>query len=434
MFYKKLFLLLILLLFIITTSYCNLLYAVKSDTIWNENQFLQTRQERDFYIRAEMLLAQIDIGKGRVIFAYNRLLELHRAYPDISDIQTALISLESFLGLHLRALDRLESEAEKSSIDQTITAISNHINEQRRSSVRFEERLRFLNNNSETIRTLEGNIRHSPNIEIGVRTVLNYVTAEDIQRAYGDLGDFTTWRRKHELYGSYEFYSGTKLKLSLFTNERYFGGGLNLKAPLILGGADFFADLNRPVWDFTEGALDYAAVSRAGMQQFFTIRLNSRPMVRFAYNRYHVREFRNVSESFLLFGVWRIPIQVTRIPAFFEYGLSAEYLTNSKTNYNGSEHRYYPLIDREVHYATLGLRLETSTQFVAQSFFEIYLGWAYDRFGENGPQTGLVFLRQLSRDIEFKLFGGYGAVTAEGTASTTGFTVNAGVHLLWKFN
>ncbi len=428
---KLLYFFILLLLFFAVSLYSTI-SAGNSDSIPDSQLGQKTEQEKLVYKRTEILLAQIDVGQGRIKHAYSRLLALYGAFPESPDVLTALLNLESFMSIHLKALDRIENVAEIMPDNMTIAAIAAYIDDQRRSYVKVEERFRFLNNNREAISTLEGRLRLTPNIEIGIRTVLNYIVAKDIQRGAGAAEDLTTWRREHELYGSYEFFGGSKIRLSLFTNENRFGGGLNLQVPIMLGGAAFFADINRPVWDFTEGVLDYATVTRAGMQQFFTIRLDNRPMVRAAYNLYSIKDMRDVSESFTLFCIWRIPLRFTRRLLFFEYGLGAEYLIHLKTTRDHEKQSYYPLINREVHYATLGLRKDISTRFIAQSFFEIYLGWAYDRFGENGPQTGAVYVRQLTKDLECKLFGGYGAVTGEGATLTTGFTGNAGIHLLWK--
>src|SRR5262249_34924810 len=113
--------------------------------------------------------------------------------------------------------------------------------------------------------------------------------------------------------------------------------------------------------------------------------------------------------SWTVNGVGRLPLYYVNNNwdhrLFAEYGLDAEYRTDEKRGIDGTgtSYLYYPLVTREVHYGTIGWHQDLVTRYIDPSYWEAFGGYAYDRFGGNGPYFGARWVQQLDFNKEFQL-------------------------------
>lgn len=388
--------------------------------------------------RIEMLHAQIDLETGNQREARMRLEKLNEERPNNPQVLTALSNTEYYMGHEIKALSHIEQAQSLAPQDEEVAALQRRIVEDRRDYVMADADFQLIDDDIQIIGTLSGEKRLSRTDVAGIVLANNYVRGNGVQRADGRFGDFNGFRAAQEAYLRHAFDNGDEAKLSLFTNLDTIGGGLAYTMRYMQGNVTFFGDWHRPNWDFTEGVIDYATRDRVGVTQDFRIRPDIAPVITVAFNRYNVEDHSNVDESLTVTGVARLPLYYLdpsiKRNLFAEYGLDAEYRLNEErgittTAAGAVSYLYYPLVTREVHYATIGWHEDIDTPYIEASYWEAYGGLAADRFGGSGPYVGGRWVKQLNADSEAQLRASHSISFKETGADST----RLGGYVKYKF-
>lgn len=391
--------------------------------------------EKEARMRVDLLRAQIELETGNQREARMYLEKVNEEYPNKPGVLAALSNTEYYMGHNLKALDHIEQAYQLEPSDDGVRRLRDRIIDGRRDFVKADAEVQFIDDDIQFITELSGEKRLNRENVVGVVLGQNYVSSEGIRRADGRFGDFDMWRTRQEVYGRHELENGDAVRVSLYSNLDTAGAGIEYLARYFRGDISVFADYHRPNWDFTEGVQDYAVRDRVGFLQTFRIRPDIAPYISAAYNQYSVEDHSNVDQSVTVTGVARLPLYYLDASIdrrlFAEYGLDAEYRLDEErgTDALGNSYLYYPLITREVHYATVGIRDEINTPYIMPSFWEAYAGFAWDRFGGNGPYIGGRWVQQLDADKEASIRASHSISFKDTGADAT----RVGGYLNWKF-
>lgn len=430
---------------VVTTAYGSRLQTDFADKRGGDGNFtvaliplkpaVSPAQEREAHMRIELLRAQVELETGNQDLARMYLEKTNEEYPNQPDVLTALSGTEFYMGRELKAYDHIEQAHQIAPRNEEVQALRARINEDRRDFAKLDAQIELQDDDLEYIVTLSGEKRINRENVVGVVLAQNYVDAEGIRRADGRFGDFSAWRFTQQAYLRHQLENGDEVKVSAFYNEDEPGGAIEYLLRYYKGDVRLFGEYHRPNWDFPEGVLDSATRDRIGFTQTFRVRTDIAPQLTVAYNRYHVEDHSNVDESVTVTGIARLPLYYVdrgldhRL--FAEYGLDAEYRLDEErgTDAAGNSYLYYPLVTREVHYATIGWRQELETQYILPSYWEAYAGYAVDRLGGNGPYLGGRWVQQVDADKEAELRASHSISFRDTGADST----RVGGYLNWKF-
>jgi len=111
------------------------------------------------------------------------------------------------------------------------------------------------------------------------------------------------------------------------------------------------------------------------------------------------------------------------------YGVDGDYLIARETRLDGFLQPYYPIDidDSETH----ALDLSLGTLLAPGLRADAYAGFAYDRFGSNGPFGGLALTWSPGDNVDLTLSASHSAVS--GRSGEEGAVTRAGASLTWRF-
>ncbi len=387
-------------------------------------------------MRMAMLKSQLDLATGSQSEARDRLLELNERYPNNPNVLASLASVEWYMGYAVKAKEHITQSLALAPRNEDALKLLAQINENRRSFVKLDGEVQVLDDDVQAIAQVHGEKRVDNQNALGIVADNNYLMTNGVRRSNGDVGDYDAFRTRQEIYWRHDFDYGDQAKLSGYFNQKDVGVGGQYVARYAYGDINVDAEYHRPNWDFIEGALDYANRDRIAYGQNFRIRNDIAPNVLVAYNRYNVDGEDDVARSWTVTGVARLPLYYLDSGIdrrlFTEYGLDAEYRTATERGIDGIGNSYllYPLVTREVHYLTIGWRQELQTAFIDPSYWELFGGYAYDRFGGNGPYIDGRWVQQLDANTEFQLRFSQSIGFKDSSASA----FRVGGYLKWKFD
>lgn len=111
------------------------------------------------------------------------------------------------------------------------------------------------------------------------------------------------------------------------------------------------------------------------------------------------------------------------------YGVDGDYVIARETRVDGFLQPYYPIDidDSETH----ALDLSLGTMLAPGLRADAYAGFAYDRFGSNGPFGGLALTWSPTDNVDLTLSASHSAVS--GRSGEEGAVTRAGASLTWRF-
>lgn len=387
-------------------------------------------------MRMEILRAQLELQTGNQSDARERLMRLNEQYPNNPGILAALSSVEWYMGYSQSALENVEKSLALSPQNEAAIKLRDKIKESRRSFAKVDVEGQLLDDDTQIIVQLHGEKRVDNKNAVGIIADNNLLSAQGVRRSNGDIGDYDAFRTRQDLYWRHDFDNGDQTRLSAYFNEKDVGVGGQYLTRYAYGDIAVDAEYHKPNWDFIEGVLDFANRDRVAYNQNFRIRNDIAPNIQVAYNRYNLDGEDDVARSVTATGVARLPLYYLDSGIdrrlFMEYGLDAEYREETQRGIDGIGISYllYPLVTREVHYLTLGWRQEIENRFIDPSYWEIFGGYAYDRFGGDGPYIGGRWVEQLDANKEFQLRFSQSIGFKDSSASA----FRVGGYFKWKFD
>jgi tetratricopeptide (TPR) repeat protein len=393
----------------------------------------QVSQEGE--IRLELLHAQLDLETGHQARSRDRLQAINARYPNNPQVLAALSSVEWYMGNTPQALGHVNEVLVLAPTNEDAARLRNRIQESRRGFMKVDGEIQLLDDDTQILGQLSGEVRANQNNVMGIVADHNYVMAEGVRRGEtGAVEDTNELRVRQEVYLRHELDNGDQLKASGFFNMKTVGAGIEYLKRYMRGDITVNAEYHRSNWDFVEGVLDYVNRDRIAYSQNFRIRPDIAPSVTVGYNRYNLEDVEDVDRSVTVGATMRLPLYYvgSRIDPrlFAEYGLDAEYPMDVQhnTDPSGQDYRYYPLVTREVHYGTVGWRQEIPTDLIEASYWEAFGGYAYDRFGGNGPYLGGRWIQQVGLNKEFQLRFSHSIGFKQSDADST----RVGGYFKWK--
>ena len=362
-------------------------------------------------VRLELLHAQLELETGHQDASRERLEALNARSPNNPPVLSALSSVEWYMGRTPDALQHVTQVLALSPGNEDATKLRDHMQESRRGFVKADGEIQLLDDDVEIIAQLSGEQRVDEQNTVGVVADNNYVMANGVRRGEsGNVEDRNAFRARQEIYLRNELDNGDQVKVSGFFNMKTLGAGVEYLKRYFMGDITVGAEYHRSNWDFVEGVLDNVNRDRVAYSQSFRFRPDIAPSITFGYNRYNLENIDDVDRSWTLGALARLPLYYLDSEIdprlFAEYGLDAEYRTAADRGIDssGQSYLYYPLVTREVHYATVGWREAIDTDYIDPSYWEAFGGYAYDRIsGNNGPYVGARIIQQLGFNKEFQL-------------------------------
>lgn len=397
-----------------------------------------TGADREGQFRLEMLRAQLELETGNQSAARKRLEALNEQHPNNPQILAALASVEWYMGHNTSARRHINQSLVLAPNNQDAIRLRDSMHESQRGFVKVDGEVQLLDDDTQIVGQVHGETRIDGRNAVGIIADNNYVMAEDVRRGErGNIEDKNAFLTRQEIYWRNDLDNGDQVKVSGYYNQDTLGAGAEYMLRYFQGDIGLVGEYHRPNWDFVEGVLDRATRDRVAYWQTVRLKTDIAPWFLVAYNNYNTEFANDVAQSVTVTGQVRLPLyyigQTIDRRLFAEYGLDAEYRTETDrgTTAFGQSYLLYPLVTREVHYATLGWRQNLSTRFIDPSYWEVFGGWAYDRIGGgNGPYLGGRWVQQIDMDKEFQLRFSHSI----GFRDTDADSTRLGGYLKWKFD
>lgn len=400
-------------------------------TVLNPQAELQREQD----LRLQLLYAQIEHQNGEDEAAERRLAALQQYYPNNPQLLTYAASLQSSAGNSADALRLLNQAQTLAPENEDIANIRSSVGKQGLNNYfKADYEHRGIGDNSEHIGTLSGAVRATNKLEVGFNIQRDWIDAENIRRGSdGRIGDYQTERDRGELYAAWLMERGARAQASLYANNDTAGAGLSYDFNNDLGRTGLFAEYHRPYWDFVEAVYEHTNRDRIGARHYAQINPTLSMGLETSLNRYNTKVDEDVAKSalFRLSLVQRLQEQTSDRPFLgIGYGFDGEYMIGDRTARNtavsGGDYYLLPLRTREVHFLT-GI---VQHDITPSTHANIVGGWAWDRFGGNGPQIEGRLTQDITENVEAGVRARYGL---DRNSGYEGDATNVGAHLMYKF-
>lgn len=395
----------------------------------------QVEIQREQDLRLQLLYAQIEHQNGDDAAAERRIAALKQYYPNNPQLLTYAASLQSSAGNSADALALLNQAQTLAPDNEDIVAIRNNLGKQQINNyIKADYEYRGIGDNNEHIGTLSGAVRATNKLELGFNYQRDWMDTENIRRGSdGRIGNYKTERDRGELYAAWLMERGARAQASLFANNDTAGAGLSYDFNNSLGRTGLFAEYHRPYWDFVEAVYEDTTRDRVGARHYAQINPTLSMGLETSLNRYNTREDDDVAKSalFRLSLVQRLQQQTADQPYLgIGYGFDGEYMTGDRTARNTpvSAGDYYllPIRTREVHFLSGILQHDLTPS----THVNLIGGWAWDRFGGNGPQVEGRLTQDITDSVEAGVRARYGLDRNSGNSDSA---TNVGAHLMYKF-
>lgn len=396
----------------------------------------QIQQQRDQDLRLQMLYAQIEQQNGQTEAAQKRLAILQQYYPNNPQLLTYAAGIQSSAGNTSDALALLDRAQSLDPYNEGIADMRSGVGRSyvARNFVKADYEHRTIGDNNEDIGTLSGAARVADNVEVGFNAQHNWIDADILRRGTdGQIGSYKSERDRGEIYAALLLDGGARAQASLYANNDTVGAGVGYDFNNALGRTGLFAEYHRPYWDFTEAVYEHATRDRVGARHSAQLNPTLSLGVETALNRYNTKVDDDVAQSglFRLALIQRLQEKTATQPYLgIGYAFDGEYMIGDRTARNTavSQGDYYllPIRTREVHFLSGILQHDLTPT----THINLVGGWAYDRFGGNGPQIEGRLTQDITDDVEVGVRGLYGLSRNSGNSDDA---TNVGAHLMYKF-
>lgn len=397
------------------------------------NPQLEMQREQD--LRLQLLYAQIEHQNGQDDAAERRIAALQQYYPNNPQLLTYAASLQSSAGNSADAVRLLNQAQNLAPENEDIIAIRNNVGKQGLNNfIKADYEHRSIGNSNEQIATLSGAVRATNNVELGFNYQHDWLNAKGVRRGRdGRIGSYNTERDRGELYAAWLMERGARAQASVYGNEDTAGAGLSYDFNNDLGRSGIFAEYHRPYWDFVEAVLEQTTRDRVGLRHYAQLNPTLSMGIETSLNRYNTREDDDVAKSglFRLSLVQRLQEQTADQPYLgIGYGFDGEYMmgdrTSRSTAVSGGSYYLLPIRTREVHFLS-GI---VQHDLTPSTHATLVGGWAWDRFGGNGPQVEGRLNQDITDTVEAGVRARYGLDRNSGYDDDA---TNVGAHLMYKF-
>jgi hypothetical protein len=245
-------------------------------------------------------------------------------------------------------------------------------------------------------------------------------------RSNGVISQFSGNAVRTTLGLQHDALNGVQTAAALFVSSNRVGLGLNYRRPDDYGSTRLSIETRQANWDYLEGIVDGAFRDRAAIARTQRFNSNLTGNIEIGTNRYtRINEGRLASSNTLaaqlrlntLFGLQGVS---------GAYSVNGEYLDKrlTKTDSQGVAFTPLPIVNREIHSATLGYFRRTTLESKAVTTLDIYAGFGKDRYARQGELMGATVSYE-NGPIEIKARLGYvrNLSRTKGSSSSVGISM-----------
>ncbi len=387
--------------------------------------------------RLRLLEAQLLVLTGRLGEARQQYQALRAAMPERAEPVSGLASVEHQAGRWRRSMALYREAVLLDPADPSLAATLAAIERERAPRLRAEFEYRHLEHGVSTAEadTVIGEVggfqAFGEGWRLGVTFGLAHVSASQLQRANGAVGPFSGERQHFELFVQYDAPGGATVIGSVFGTEETAGVGLRAQLPDDSGFTTLRADYHRPNWDFVESIVEHGTRDRLAVGRFQRLLPGLTARLEAGFNRYGIPDDEDLVRTWSVTGELRLS-DIGGIKGLtVAYGLDSEYVSHRSVRHDSAGNVFLPLpvLDREVHLATVGYVGSLGSGMEAgRLVYQAYGGYGADRYGRSGPLVSAIIGYSIG-SFEFQLRASY----VNNISRTRGTGTTVGGVLTWVF-
>ncbi len=381
--------------------------------------------------RLRLLAAQLAARTGRLEQAKSRFEALRLEAPQRPEPVAGIAAVEQQAGRWRQSLALYAEAATLGSDRNDFGAAMSSIEREQAPRARVDAEHRQQRSGTlggaVDVDTLRASWQHrtGPGWQLGGVVEAAHVDAEGVLRATGSVERFSGRRERAELVAQYDSLDGTITAASLHAQGNDAGFGLSQRRIDDAGLTTLSAELRRPTWDYVEGIVERASRDRVAVTRLHRFRPTVVGRIEVGLNRYRYPEMGEVARTATLSGDirWSEVGGIAGLNAIYRF--DGEYVRSLATRPAASGALFHPLpiLDREVHAATLGYaRTAGDLQHGSTTTVDGYAGYGSDRYARSGPIVGAA-VTWLRGAVELQLRAAH--VRHIGSARSTYSTVGA---------
>ena len=434
-------------------------FAVVSAPVDQVSPQVETQRQED--LRLQLLYARIEQETGQQQRAQQRLAALQQYYPQDPQLLGYRASVAGANGdtqqervLLAQAETYAPENEDLAQLMHNLDAVGSSSGPTTRGMtpqfLKVDEEYRSYGPHDEYITTLSGVVKADSANEIGFNIQGDAIRPDNILQPTTGLGTSEDAERYNaEIFLAHYFENGNRLQGSVFMDQspksqtsliagnpendnQTYGGGLYYAFGNALGRTELLGEYHKPYWDYPEAVFDRANRDRVGLRHYANLDANDTLGIETSINRYNIALGTNQEDTalFRLSLVHQLQQQTRTQPYFgIGYGFDGEYSLGHHTTLDNGALAYHPFdwTNREVHFLS-GIYRDDWTPTTHAT---LVAGYAYDRYGENGPAVEARLNQDLSKQWEIGARARYGLETS--SSSSDNDAVNVGAHLMYKF-
>lgn len=336
------------------------------------------------HLRMQLLASRVDLETGNEKAALKRLNALSPAYLRDAQLMAYTANVENYVGRWRRASTLLADAQKLTPDNEDIAQLKRVIDRQHGQHVKADYEWKQTGKTTENIPTLSGFAYVQPFTRVGFKAQNNRIHAKNITNSGGMVGDFKDDKQRGELYVQNDREDGSHLKGSLYANNDTIGAGGEYGFYHAFGRSVIELDYHKPFWEFPQAVLADASRDRFGIRHEKRLTKTVFLTGNAGYNLYNVDVEDNVQQTINLnFSLIKNLYAVEGKYFSLSYGFDGEYtLSNDKrTTTGGVTYDPFDMPNREVHSLNALGRYEWGENTLLGGS----AGWAFDRYGGNGP-------------------------------------------------
>lgn len=346
-------------------------------------------QVSDQHLRIELLKAEIMLGKGDYTQALAKYKALEIEYPENPYPLIGQASINNYQGFWENALQKLDKAQTIEPDNRDVARVRKRIFDLKRTQLTAGIEYRSTNDiESGPVSVLRGHKLLDNYDKVGFNYEHFFYEVENAVRMNGVIGDYRSNAFLAELYYHHNLANNHRVEASVHGSRSGAGGSLAYVLPGVTGGPlKFFGEYNKPFWFLGQGMVNDSARDRAGFIQQLLLSNQWFGNIGATVNRYTYDGNEEVAKSIGVNGSlgYRFA-QFTQPDVSIIYGFDGDYLFDEDVSrtVGGLTFQPFPIQKREIHTLALNLRDDTMEDF----WWELYGGYAYDRFGGRGVIAG----------------------------------------------
>ena len=378
--------------------------------------------------RVDLQAARLAAAEGEDEKAREMLARLHRDAPEDTDVLVTAAGLEAARGNDALAYSLYDRAAAQRPGDQMLAEQRNEAGRAASSYLALRPSYQTVEDGDEQIGVLtDGRVTFGHGA-VTFAAEYRRLKDDEIRHLDGTVGPVDDDHGRGELGLSYTE-GGWTIEGAVLGSEETFGGRAALTyrtSALRLGLAGAY---HEPYWDLPEGLAFGGERDRVALstQQNFGNGFGGALGV--SYNRYGVSDDDDVGSTAGVEASLSYFHDYDGLQLGLEYSLDAEYLQDIEERPDGFGGFFSPLPlgDREVH----ALSLSAGGRLTREMIASVYGGYAYDRYGADGPFGGIDLTFRPSDTFDLNLNASHSATT--GRAGEDGAVTRVGVGIVVHF-